>query len=99
MYEQVSHSRLNDILTALEPDIKEKNLQHFYIRLGANFYAIHSLFHQLYGQRDDFKQQLNALVKTLTHSYIARSQQLRKLDFAREKNHDWFLSQKWVGYA
>ena len=99
MYEQVSHSRLNDILMALEPDIKEKNLQHFYIRLGANFYAIHSLFHQLYGQRDDFKQQLNALVRTLTHSYIARSQQLRKLDFAREKNHDWFLSQKWVGYA
>lgn len=99
MYEQVSHSCLNDILTELEPEIKDKNLQHFYIRLGANFYAIYSLFHQLYGQRDDFKQQLHQLVKTLTKSYIARSQQLRKLDFAREKEHDWFLQQKWVGYA
>jgi len=99
MYEQVSHSRLNDILTALESEIKDKNLQHFYIRLGANFYAIYSLFYQLYGQRDDFKQQLHQLVKTLTQSYIARSQQLRKLDFAREKDHDWFLQQKWAGYA
>lgn len=99
MYEQVSHSLLNDILIELESDIKDKNLQHFYIRLGANFYAIYSLFKQLYGHRTDFKQQLNQLVRTLTRSYIARSQQLRKLDLMREKDHNWFLSQKWVGYA
>jgi amylosucrase len=99
MYEQVSHSLLNDILIDLEHDIKDKNLQHFYIRLGANFYAIYSLFYQLYGQRPDFNEQLHKLVKTLTHSYIKRPQQLRKLDLAREKDHNWFLSQKWVGYA
>lgn len=99
MYEQVSHSLLNDILIELESDIKDKNLQHFYIRLGANFYAIYSLFKQLYGHRTDFKQQLNQLVRTLTRSYIVRSQQLRKLDLMREKDHNWFLSQKWVGYA
>jgi amylosucrase len=99
MYEQVSHSLLNDILIDLERDIKDKNLQHFYIRLGANFYAIYSLFYQLYGQRPDFNEQLRKLVKTLTHSYIKRPQQLRKLDLAREKDHNWFLSQKWVGYA
>jgi amylosucrase len=99
MYEQVSHSMLNDILIELEHDIKDKNLQHFYIRLGANFYAIYSLFHQLYGQRPDFKHQMHQLVKTLTRSYMARPQPLRKLDLAREKDHNWFLSQKWVGYA
>lgn len=99
MYEQVSHSLLNDILIDLERDIKDKNLQHFYIRLGANFYAIYSLFYQLYGQRPDFREQLHKLLRTLTHSYIARPQQLRKLDIAREKDHNWFLSQKWVGYA
>ncbi len=99
MYEQVSHSLLNDILIKLEDEIKEKDLQHFYIRLGANFYAIYSLFHQLYGQCDDFKEQLHALIKTLTYSYIARSEELRNLDLARENDHDWFLSQKWVGYA
>ncbi len=99
MYEQVSHSLLNDILTEIESDIKDKNLQYFYTRLGANFYAIYSLFHQLYGKRADFKAQLTQLVKVLLQSYIARSQKLRKLDQAREKNHDWFLSQQWVGYA
>ena len=99
MYEQVSHSILNDILTEIEVEIKDKNLQFFYTRLGANFYAIYSLFHQLYGHRTDFKPQLHQLVKTLTQSYIARSQKLRKLDRTREKNHNWFLSQQWVGYA
>lgn len=99
MYEQASHSQLNDILTALEHEIKDKNLQHFYIRLGANFYAIYSLFYQLYGHRDDFRTQLHALVRTLTHAYIARSQALRKQDRAREKDYNWFLSQNWVGYA
>ncbi len=99
MYEQVSHSLLNDILTGLESEIKDKNLQHFYIRLGANFYAIYSLFHQLYGHREDFKPQLHRLVRTLTRAYIARAPSLRKLDQAREKDHEWFLSQQWTGYA
>ncbi len=99
MYEQVSHSLLNDILTEIEVEIKDANLQYFYTRLGANFYAIYSLFHQLYGRRDDFKPQLHQLVKVLIKSYIARSPSLRKLDLTREKNHNWFLDQQWVGYA
>ncbi|MEK9825898.1 MAG: alpha-amylase family glycosyl hydrolase, partial [Methylotenera sp.] len=99
MYEQVSHSMLNEILIALEHDIKDKNLQHYYIRLGANFYAIYSLFHQLYGQHPNFKSQLHQLVKTMTHAYIERPQSLRKMDMLREQDHNWFLSQKWVAYA
>jgi amylosucrase len=99
MYEQISHSLLNDILTEIDVEIKDRDLQYFYTRLGANFYAIYSLFHQLYGHRDDFKSQLHQLVKILTRSYIARSEELRQLDLAREKNHNWFLSQQWVGYA
>ncbi|MGZ8962021.1 MAG: alpha-amylase family glycosyl hydrolase, partial [Methylophilaceae bacterium] len=99
MYEQVSHSLLNDILIALEPKIKDENLQHFNIRLGANFYAIHSLFSLLYGNRPDFKQQMHKLVETMTLQYIERSAALKKLDLAREKDHNWFLSQKWVGFA
>ena len=99
MYEQVSHSLLNDILTEVGVEIKDKNMQYFYTRLGANFYAIYSLFHQLYGHRADFKSQMHQLVKVLTRAYITRPQRLRKLDLAREKNHNWFLSQRWVGYA
>lgn len=99
MYEQISHSVLNDILVRLEPEMKSKDLKHFYIRLGANFYAIHSLFQQLYGHRADFKDQLYALVKTLALSYVERDASLKHLDFEREKVHDWFLHQRWVGYA
>lgn len=99
MYEQVSHSLLNDILDTLKPEFGEKNLHHFYIRLGANFYAIYSLFQKLYGRRDDFEAQLSQLVRALIKSYIARDNAHKATDFAREKDHEWFLSQSLVGYA
>ncbi|MFA5081941.1 MAG: alpha-amylase family glycosyl hydrolase [Hydrogenophilaceae bacterium] len=99
MYEQASHSLLNEILIELKPEIGNQRLRHFYTRLGANFYAIHSLFHLLYGERADFKEQMVSLVETLATRYIERSPALRKSDLAREKDYNWFLSQKWVGMA
>jgi amylosucrase len=98
MYEQISHSLLNDILTQFKQPQGE-DWQHFYTRLGANFYAIHSLFQHLYGQRPDFKEQLGKLVSVLAQQYAQRAQPLRAKDLEREKNHDWFMQQKWVGMA
>ncbi len=99
MYEQVSHSLLNDILDRIKPEISRQDLRHFYTRLGANFYAIHSLFEKLYGQRDDFEQQAQRLVETMARQYLNRSDKLQQLDIVREKDYNWFLSQKWVGMA
>ncbi|MBF0250476.1 MAG: alpha-amylase [Alphaproteobacteria bacterium] len=100
MYEQVSHSLLNDILLKLDPDIiKQKDMRYFYTRLGANFYAIHSLFHLLYGDRRDVPEMMLKLVETLARRYIARPDRLRAKDLEREVNHNWFLSQEWVGMA
>jgi amylosucrase len=99
MYEQASHALLNEILIKLKPEIGNMRLRHFYTRLGANFYAIHSLFHLLYGDRPDFKEQMINLVETLALRYIERSPGLRKSDLAREQDYNWFLSQKWVGMA
>ncbi|GAB4254500.1 MAG: alpha-amylase family glycosyl hydrolase [Methylomicrobium sp.] len=99
MYEQISHSLLNEILDDLKPEIRKQDLRHFYTRLGANFYAIHNLFHHLYGRRDDFKTQMLKLVETLARQYIQRPAALKKLDIARENDHNWFLNQKWVGMA
>ncbi|MGD8678271.1 MAG: alpha-amylase family glycosyl hydrolase, partial [Chromatiales bacterium] len=99
MYEQVSHSLLNQILDELKPDIRKRDLRHFYTRLGANFYAIHSLFFHLYGQRADFEQQMVRLVEVMASRYIERHKDLKKLDVDREKDHNWFLSQEWVGMA
>lgn len=99
MYEQASHTLLNDILTKLNPALDHADMRHFFTRLGANFYAIHSLFHLLYGEREDFKEQMLSLVETLALRYVERNPELRDSDMAREKNYNWFLSQKWVGMA
>ncbi|MBD2176697.1 alpha-amylase [Pseudanabaena sp. FACHB-1998] len=99
MYEQISHSLLNSILDDLKPEIRRQDLRHFYTRLGANFYAIHSLFYTLYGHRNDFKLQMLRLVETMAKGYIERSAELERLDILREQDHNWFLSQKWVGMA
>ncbi len=99
MYEQISHSLLNSILDDLRPEIRRQDLRHFYTRLGANFYAIHSLFVTLYGHRDDVKFQLLRLVETMARGYIDRSRELESLDIQREDDYNWFLSQKWVGMA
>jgi len=99
MYEQVAHSLLNKILDRLQPEIQKQDLRHFYTRLGANFYAIHSLFSHLYGSRDDFEQQVVRLVETMASRYIERDESLRKIDKAREEDHNWFLSQEIVGMA
>jgi amylosucrase len=99
MYEQVSHALLNDILDELGPELSTHDLRHFYTRLGANFYAIHSLFQQLYGQRRDFKAQMVSLTQRLARAYAERPAPLRQLDMAREEDHTWFLSQEWVGMA
>jgi len=99
MYEQLSHSLLNDILNRIKPEISEQDLRHFYTRLGANFYAIHSLFERLYGERNDFVDHAQQLVETMARQYIKRPAALRQLDLEREKDFNWFLSQKWVGMA
>ncbi|MGR8978717.1 MAG: alpha-amylase family glycosyl hydrolase [Gammaproteobacteria bacterium] len=99
MYEQVSHSLLNAILDDLKPEIRRQDLRHFYTRLGANFYAIYSLFFTLYGHRDDFQTQMLRLVETMAKGYIDRSAELERADILREQDHNWFLSQKWVGMA
>ena len=99
MYEQVSHTLLNDILNRIKPEISKQDLRHFYTRLGANFYSIHSLFQKLYGDREDFVEQAQKLVETMALQYIKRPENLRRLDLAREKDYNWFLSQQLVGMA
>ena len=99
MYEQVSHALLNETLDRLDPEIKRQDLRHFYTRLGANFYAIYSLFHHLYGDREDFTRQLTRLIEVMASQYIERDPVLRQSDIEREKDHNWFLRQEWVGMA
>jgi amylosucrase len=99
MYEQVSHSLLNRILDQLDPEFLKHDLRHFHTRLGANFYAIHSLFRLLYGKRADFEAQMVRLVEVMASHYLNRDESLKATDTERERNHTWFLDQQWVGMA
>lgn len=100
MYEQVSHSLLNAILVALKPEIvRQHDMRYFYTRLGANFYSIHSLFHHLYGGRPDFEDQIQRLVETMARQYLRRPKHMKTSDIERERDHNWFLDQRWVGMA
>ncbi|MEE9343326.1 MAG: alpha-amylase family glycosyl hydrolase, partial [Gammaproteobacteria bacterium] len=99
MYEQASHSLLNEILDDLKPEIRRQDLRHFYTRLGANFYAIYSLFHTLYGHRRDFRKHMVRLVEVMANQYLERAADREAEDKKREKDYNWFLSQKWVGMA
>ena len=69
MYEQISHSLLNKILDEIKPEIRKKDIRHFYTRLGANFYGIYTLFHRLYGERPDFQLQMRRLVEVMAAQY------------------------------
>ncbi len=99
MYEQQSHALLNRTLDHMAADLQRQDLRHFYTRLGANFYGIYTLFTRLYGQRADFEDQLVALVNVMARQYLKRDDELKKLDIAREEDHNWFLNQEWVGMA
>ncbi len=99
MYEEISHSLLNEILKEISDEIQGNDLEHFYIRLGANFYTIHNLFHTLYGERDDFKEKITSLVYVLAKRFVERRQDLKEIDMLREKNYNWFLSKRLVGMA
>jgi amylosucrase len=99
MYEQISHAILNDTLRKLTTGSRDQEWQYFYTRLGANFYAIYSLFHHLYGHRPDFKPQLAHLISVLAEQYDKRSPTLKQQDLLREQDHNWFMHQKWVGMA
>ena len=80
MYEQQSHSLLNQTLDKMEPELRLHDLRHFYTRLGANFYAIYTLFHRLYGQREDYESQLVTLVNVLARQYLEREDELKQRD-------------------
>jgi len=99
MYEPVAHSILNRILDELAPASPSEEMRTFHTRLGANFYAIYSLFHYLYGRHADFDKQLVRLVSVMAGQYSVRDTVLKKIDAERERDHEWFLRQEWVGMA
>ena len=69
----------------------------FMSRLGANFPGIYYFFHLLYGKEENFNEYLKKLIEDLFERFNERDEELKQVDCDREKEPDWFLSEKITG--
>lgn len=97
MYNPVAHLFLRNNLPEILSRFPGKDTSDFEARLYALFSEIYSRFERLYGAKEDFEDQLRALVGIMAQKYLARPKDLKKLDHERELDHGWFLSEKVTG--
>ncbi|HMR50279.1 MAG TPA: amylosucrase [Arachnia sp.] len=69
----------------------------FAARFDAHFPTLHSLFHDVYGDRADVREALAEVVALAAESWRARPAALKRLDQQREDDPTWFQSQKMLG--
>lgn len=66
-------------------------------RLRAHFPRLFALYFQLYSSQYDFFFHLESLLETLARSWLARPEELKTLDAARERDPLWFHSHRMMG--
>ncbi len=66
-------------------------------RLEEHFPTLHSLFREIYSERPDGRESLVAVIRVAGEGWSNRPDDLRALDARREKEADWFASEKMVG--
>ena len=80
-------------LAALFTDEMQRTI--FLTRLEERFVELTHLLFSLYGGRSDFAEQLEQILLTVAHAYIARSPALHALDGSRDPR--WFQHERMVG--
>ncbi len=66
-------------------------------RLDTHFPRLFKLLYQVYGQQYDFFYYLEELLNIAARMWLARSDELKTLDVAREQNPQWFQSNQMLG--
>ena len=66
-------------------------------RFDHHFPDLERLFRSLYGERDDWRRHLTALVVECAKSWQSRPADLKALDDRREAEPDWFQSREMLG--
>jgi amylosucrase len=66
-------------------------------RFDLHFPELCRLFHDLYGSRPDWLEQLTALLLQAARSWTERPPELKALDAEREHNSGWFQSERMLG--
>ena len=81
----------------LAPEPSSSDWQAFEQRLIQYLPALTNELSSVYGERNDFLQFLETLLKSAYQAWQARSPTLKNQDAAHEHNPDWFSSEKMVG--
>ena len=98
--EQEGHKALTKVLASIElPEMPEQERENFLSRLDTYFPTLFVQLHQLYGERYDFFQHLQKLVKVLANGFVARKPRWKAQDNDRLANPDWYQSEKMLGMA
>jgi len=84
---------LRSLLSTLFTDDKQCTI--FLTRLEERFVALIDLLQGLYGDRDDFAEQLEQILMTAVQAFIARPSELYALDVKRSPQ--WFQDERMVG--
>ncbi|ACK71978.1 alpha amylase catalytic region [Gloeothece citriformis PCC 7424] len=71
----------------------------FWLRFERYFEDFYHPLTELYGDRPDYTQQIEALFEQMVEAYIARPEPLRLLDLEREFTPDWFEHSNMIGYV
>ena len=79
------------------PGPGDRDAADFRGRLEAHLPELARLFHDLYGTRADWADQLTALVQQAAQSWAERPAELKSLDVVRGQNSGWFLSNEMLG--
>jgi amylosucrase len=93
---------MNVNLSLLKQSLQEqlgrrKNWPAFSERLAQHLPRLHDELAHLYGERADFDQVLAKLCMTAFEAWDERPEGLKQTDAMREKNSDWFQSERMLG--
>ncbi|KRF09563.1 amylosucrase [Arthrobacter sp. Soil782] len=66
-------------------------------RFDTHFPVLYRLFESLYGDRDDWLDQLTRLVLLTARSWASRTPELKLIDEQQEREPTWFLSEEMLG--
>ena len=97
-FARTSLRRLTPRLTArFAHQTDEAAWRAFTQRLETHFPRLFHLLFGLYGQRDDFFYHLEETLAAAAQAWLERSDELKALDSARERNPAWFQSHQMLG--
>ncbi len=71
----------------------------FWLRFERYFEDFYYPLKELYGDRPDYREQIEAVFNQMVEAYAARPEPLRLLDLERQFTPDWFERSNMVGYV